>query len=144
MIRMRNNTNKRVLIFAIWIVVASALVFVFGLPHTGKKAPQHRTADPNIQAVVHQLLRQYRVDPKTMATRTHSAGNGNVVRIERRVKVAPDFNTLNFHVDLSRALAEHDATVTASEKSEDGSVAMHIKKDGMIVETLVFLPRTSR
>jgi hypothetical protein len=126
----------------LWVVVASVLVFLLGSELADRK--EQAAADPDIRATVQHLLAQYGIDPRSVSARKHSVGTGGFARIERRVSVAPEFNTLNFHLDLSRAMAEHHATVAASEKSEDGSVAMHIKKDGVIVESIVFLPKPSR
>mgnify|MGYP001559680350 CR=1 FL=1 len=94
---------------------------------------------PQIESAIAKLLTRHQVDEKSIKTRKVPSSDGKFTRLERRISVAPEFNTLNFNHDLNQAVAEFGATAIATEKSEDKSVTMHIKKDGVIVQSLVFV-----
>lgn len=130
--------GRRLLLFLLLAAIVAALVMALG-PQRGDSIPERSASvQEGIESVVRHLLTEYRIDPKEIRTRRIGVGNGDFRRIERRVSVVPEFNTLRFNHDLSRALAKHGATVIATEKLEDNSVAMHIKKDGVIVESIIF------
>jgi len=94
---------------------------------------------PQIESVVSKLLGQYQIDKVRMQKVWSS--DGTFARKELRILVQPEFNTLNFNHDLNQAVAGFGATAIATEKSEDKSVTMHIKKDGVIVQSLLFVVR---
>lgn len=91
-----------------------------------------------IESTVEKLFAQYGIDGKSIKTRKVASGDGTFSRVERRVAVAPVFNTLSFNHDLNIAIVETGATVIATEKTEDKSVTMHIKQDGIILQSIVF------
>ncbi|MER3524319.1 MAG: hypothetical protein C4326_09695 [Ignavibacteria bacterium] len=133
-------SNKRIVIFSLWIVVAIPLLIVFG-PRLKNLAPDTlSTPSDTIEAVVDRALRAHRIEPRAVKTRRVTVGNQGMVRVERRVAVSTSFNPLALQHDLSSALEPLGASVIATERSIDKSVAMHIKKDGMIIESLAFVP----
>ena len=107
------------------------------------KIPVEKTSEilPQAEAIVQRLLTQHGVDLKKLKTRKVASGDKSFVRIEQRVAVPPEFNTLNFNHELSERLADIGASVVATEKSEDKTVTMHIKNNGVIVQSLVFILR---
>lgn len=119
------------------IVIAGALWILFQ-PRQTKDASESVASEEEIERVVQRLFTQYRIGAASVRTRRLVMAGGGFSRIERRATVPTEFNTLSFNHDLSRALAKHGATVIATEKLEDKSVGMHIKKDGVIIETIVF------
>ncbi|HXG01094.1 MAG TPA: hypothetical protein VNL69_09910 [Bacteroidota bacterium] len=126
-----------------WVLLLGSAVAVALLSFVGMKVLDASSgvsqAPPDVGAVVRRMFGQYRIDPQDVRTRKVKVGA--VTRLERRVTVPVEFNTLNFNRDLSRALAEIGTTVTASEKAYDNSVTMHIRKDGVIVESIIFVPK---
>jgi hypothetical protein len=135
--------NSLVLIFSLWIVIGVGLVFWFGSQRTKDTAGESATRE-DIATVVQQLFTRYRIAPSDIKIRRVNVGNGKLMRTERMVSVPPEFNTLNFHFDLNRALADQGVTVSATEKSEAHSVSLHIKKDGQIVESIIFVVHGKR
>ncbi len=126
----------RFLIVLLVPIIAAAL-WILLEPRQTKDTSESTTSEAaDIERVVQRLFTQYRIG--TVRTRSIVTGGRGFRRIERRVSVPEEFNTLSFNHDLTRALAEHGATVIATEKLEDNSVGMHIKKDGVIIETIVF------
>ncbi len=97
--------------------------------------------EPEMETVIDNLLVRYNVNTKTMRSRKVTGPDKKSVRLERRVFVTPEFNTLNFNHDLTEKLRESGMSVVATEKSEDRSVTMHIKKNDVIVESLVFMTK---
>lgn len=126
------------IIFWVWISAATSACGI-GCKDSKGASEKYLESLPQIESVVSRLLIRYQVDGKAIRARKVLSGDGKFSRVERRIFVAPEFNTLSFNHDLYQAVSEFGATAIASEKSEDKSVAMHIKKDGVIVETLVFL-----
>ncbi len=139
----RTTLNSLVLVFSLWIVIGVGLVFWFGSPRTKDAAGESATRE-DIARVVQQVFTRYRIAPSDIKIRRVNVGKGKLVRTERMVSVPPEFNTLNFHFDLKRALADHGATVSATEKSEAHSVSLHIKKHGLIVESIIFVVHGKR
>ncbi len=128
--------GRRLLVFLLLAVVVTAFVIALD-PYLEKSTTV--SVPEEVELVVQRLLTQYRIDAKEVRTRRVGVGKGEFTRIERRVSVSPEFNTLGFNRDLALALAEHGATVIATERFEDKSVALHIKKDGVIIESIVFV-----
>ena len=95
----------------------------------------------SIETAIQKLLTRYQIDGKSIKSRKVASNNGAFVRIERQIFITPEFNAFNFNHDLNQAVSEFGATAIATEKSEDKSVTMHIKKDGVIVQSIVFLVR---
>lgn len=133
-------SNRRIVIFSLWIVVAIPLLILFG-PRLSRLAPETpSSSSDSIEAVLDRALSAHGIDPRVVKTRRVAAGNRGMVRIERRVAVSPSFNPLALQHDLRLVLQPLGASVVATERSLDNSVAMHIKKDGMIIESLVLVP----
>jgi hypothetical protein len=132
------GTKRRFLVtvagLVVVLAVAGTTVFLF----SKREVEQTTSVGPNLDAAVERLLRRYNIEARSVRLRKVMSDDKKFTRLERRISVSPAFNALNFNHDLSRAVAEFGATVVAAEKSENGSVAMHIKKDGVIIQSLVF------
>ncbi|MBI5473132.1 MAG: hypothetical protein HY961_12385 [Ignavibacteriae bacterium] len=135
----RRKLRKRVV-----VGVACALLIVpivIALDHLTTSDKVVVRIEPEMETIIENLLVHYNVDTKTMRTRKVTGADKESVRLERRVFVPPEFNTLNFNHDLSEKLLEMGLTVVATEKSADKSVTMHIKRDDVIVESVVFVQK---
>jgi hypothetical protein len=127
------------------IVLVLLILLVFALLIAGREFERPPQAEeqsdsvrPNIEMAAEKLLTRYHVEVKASSPR--KARNSTSYRTERRVSVPTEFNALNFNHDLNQAVAGFGATVIASENSQNKTVTMHIKKDGVIVHSVVFVP----
>jgi hypothetical protein len=66
-----------------------------------------------------------------------------LLRVERRVAVPPEFVSVRFTHDLSRAVEEFGARAVATERTRENTVTVHIRKDGVVLQSiaLVTTPR---
>lgn len=125
-------------IFSIWFIVA--LILSSEVCKDSKNSSEkYLQALPQIESAVAKLLSRYHIDAKSIKRRNVQSSDGTFTRIEKRISVESEFNSLNFNYDLNQAVSEFGATAIASEKSEDKSVTMHIKKDGVILQSVVFV-----
>lgn len=131
--------NKKLLVVAACVVLAIAVVIAIGSRSSNNPTEVVASVAPNIDTALQQLLTRYQVDGKSTRSRKVPSGDRTFSRMERRVTMPPEFNTLDFNHDLNQAVQEFGATAIATEKSEDKSVTMHIKKDGVIVQSIVFV-----
>ena len=92
-----------------------------------------------INQSVDTLLDRYEIDRKWVASWNVMSRDRRFIRVERRVYVPPQFISLDFNHDLSRALAKYGARVVATERTKEMSVSMHIILNGMIVESITFV-----
>lgn len=101
-------------------------------------------AGPDIDEAVRGLLARYNISQKAIRSKKIASAGGTHVRVERRVHVSDTFDMLGFNRDLKNAVDPLGAAVVATERSDDGSVAVHVKKDGAIIRSIVFIVDKSR
>ncbi len=120
--------------------------FAIAIAFVSCKEPSRKSYESltKVDAAIAKLLAQFQIQPKSIATRKIKNGDGKFARTERRIVVPPEFNTLEFNRALSERVVEFGATAIATEKSEDKSVTMHVKKDGVILESIIFLTKNDR
>ena len=135
------NYNVRLVIFAIVLVLAILLIVLLISNRAANPADTSMAVAPSVEVVIQKLLLRFQIDDKSIRTRKVPSGDGKFVRIERRITVAPEFNAMSFNHELNNAVASLGATAIATEKSEDKTVTVHVKKNGVIVESIVFLAR---
>ena len=63
---------------------------------------------------------------------------GAMVRREIRIRVPETFPSLLLNHELDRRLQPLGARVFAAENSQEKRIAIHIRKDGVIIRTLIF------
>lgn len=93
----------------------------------------------DLYLVVQKVLKDHDIDIKSVRKREIRSTDGTFIRFEQKVTVAPVFNFLQLNHDLSRAIADLGATAIATERSEDKTVAIHIKRDGVVVQSIIFV-----
>ena len=135
------NYNVRLVILAIILVIAVLLIVLLISNRSANRADTSMAVAPSVEVVIQKLLLRFQIDDKSIRTRKVPSGDGKFVRIERRITVAPEFNAMSFNHELNNAVASLGATAIATEKSEDKTVTVHVKKNGVIVESIVFLAR---
>jgi hypothetical protein len=105
--------------------------------------------DPTREAVdnaVTSLLAQHGVAPGMIRTWRVSSPKKQEFRIEQRVRVSPDFVSIEFNHALGQMLAPYDITVSATERTRERTVTMHLVLGGAVVRTIMFVmdPDVSR
>ncbi len=133
--------NFRFIAFAIVSIIVLALIVFFVSNHAANPAETSIAVTSSVEVAIQNLLRRHQIDDKSVRTRKVQSGDGKFVRIERRVTVVPEFNALGFNHELNKAVASLGANAIATEKSEDRTVTVHVKKNGVIVESIVFVTR---
>ncbi len=136
-----NRMNVRMIALASILVIAILLV-VFVIANRASNPEETSMAiAPSVEVVIQKLLVRFQIDEKSIRTRKVASGNGKFVRIERRVPVARDFNAMSFNHELNVAVASLGANAIATEKSEDKTVTVHVKKNGVIIESVIFITK---
>lgn len=133
----RKAKNKVLLLAFVGVLTASVSVGIL-LYESSKQEVSPPAAAPDLQTAVRQSLLKHGIDLKSVRTRQVKSSEGTFSRAELRVTVPATFSTLSFNYDLSREVALLGATVVATEKSEDKSVTMHVRKDGVIHQSIIF------
>ncbi|MBX2990306.1 MAG: hypothetical protein KF749_03950 [Bacteroidetes bacterium] len=138
MSRQNFKQSRRTLLLSFGGVLVISVTAGIMFFHTANREGPAVTSIPDLQTAVRQSLAGHNIDLKSVRIRRVGSNNGTFSRTEMRVAVPSTFSTLNFNYDLSRAVVPFGATVVATERSEDKSVTMHIKKDGVIHQSIVF------
>ncbi len=131
--------NVRLAVLAVVLAIAVPLIALMISNRSANPAETSMAVAPGVEVVIQKLLLRFQVDNKSIRTRKVPSGDGKFVRIERRVTVAPDFNAMSFNHELNNAVASLGASAIATEKSADKTVTVHVKKNGVIVESIIFV-----
>lgn len=131
--------NVRLAILAVILVIAVPLIALMISNRAANPTETSMAVAPSVEVVIRKLLLRHQVDDKSIRTRKVPSVDGKFVRIERRVAVMPDFNAMSFNHELNNAVAELGAIAIATEKSEDKTVTVHVKKNGVIVQSIIFV-----
>jgi hypothetical protein len=97
---------------------------------------------PTLEAVdnaVSSLLAQHGVAPGMVRTWRVSSPRKQEFRIEQRVRVSPGFVSIEFNHALGQMLAPYDITVSATERTRERTVTMHLVLGGAVVRTITFV-----
>jgi hypothetical protein len=144
----RESVRPRVLIIAF---LAASAAMLAGVNHVQDRIGDRRTqrlvasvfdASQNqarIDMEVDTLLVRYGIDLQEVRSWQVLTPEKRYIRSERRVLVGPDFNSLNFNLDLQRQVAPFGARVVATERTKESTVIMHLKLDGRIMQSISFV-----
>lgn len=126
-------------------IVCVALAFLVGeLPvSSAEHAADVRDEVADVNAVLDSLFARYHIERKAVKTWHVQTPDKKFIRVERRVIVPPDFISLRFNHDLSRELERFGARAVATERTKENAVTMHIKRDGIIIQSITFLVKRS-
>ncbi len=108
------------------------------VPYTGLQDVPASTREAVDNAVT-TLLAQQGVAPGTVRTWRVSSPRRQEFRIEQRVRVSPDFVSIEFNHALGAALAPYDIRVSATERTREHSVTMHLVLQGAVIRTITFV-----
>jgi hypothetical protein len=137
---MGESPFRRQLLVACALVVLAGILFLLeGSPGEYREPARVAEARPALAALneaVDTLLARYRIDRGWVKTWRVQTPDRKFLRVERRVFVPPDFISLNFNHDLSRAVQDFGATAVATERTKENIVTIHIKKDRTIIQSI--------
>jgi hypothetical protein len=92
-----------------------------------------------VEHAVSALLAGNGVEPRRVRTWRVGSPRHQEFRIEQLVRVSPDFVSIEFNRALSAALAPHDIRVSATERTRERTVTMHLVFGGAVIRTLTFI-----
>jgi hypothetical protein len=72
------------------------------------------------------------------------APDRRLLRVERRIAVPPEFVSVRFTHDLSLAVAPFGARAVATERTRENTVTVHIRKDGVVLQSLALVTTPKR
>lgn len=115
------------------------------VPYSGLKnvpAPTREAVDNAVTS----LLAQHGVAPGMVRTWHVGSPKKQEFRIEQRVRVSPDFVSIEFNHALGQMLAPYDIRVSATERTRERTVTMHLVLEGAVIRTITFVmdPSLSR
>jgi hypothetical protein len=131
----------------LWIL-AGLTVLGLGLFLANRFIAPGRGADPalprddsltaaTLNAHVDSVCVLFGLDPRSGRSRRAKEEGGSPARNERRLRVPPDFSTLEFNSALQTRLLPSGARVIATERTKEKSVNMSIVRNGQTVLTVV-------
>lgn len=109
-----------------------------GVPGARSRRAPTNEETAAIGAVVDSLLTRNGIDPSRLATWKVQIPGAH--RVVSRLRVPPDFFTLEFNHQLNLALEPVGARVVATERAGDGTVSMHCVRGGLTVRSITFVP----
>jgi len=108
------------------------------VPYTGLPDVPASTREAVDNAVT-SLLTQHGVAPGAVRTWHVSSPRRQEFRIEQRVRVSPDFVSIEFNHALGDMLAPYDVRVSATERTRERTVTMHLVLRGAVIRTITFV-----
>ncbi len=100
--------------------------------------------DGRIDSAIHVVLERFGLTLPAGRAARGMQGQGDGIRQEFRIRVSPDFPSLVFNHALGEALRPLGARVIGTENTQDKRVDLHIRKDGIILRTLIFMESTDQ
>lgn len=92
-----------------------------------------------VDDAVNALLAQQGVTPGMVRTWHVTSPRRQEFRIEQRVRVSPDFISIEFNRALGAVLAPYGITVSATERTRERTVTMHLVLQGAVIRTITFV-----
>jgi hypothetical protein len=108
------------------------------VPYTGLGEVPAPTREAVEQAVA-DMFATHGIAPGDVRTWRVSSPARQEFRVEQRVRVAPDFVSIEFNRALGSLLAPHDVRVAATERTRERTVTMHLVLNGAVIRTITFV-----
>lgn len=135
-------SRSRLLLVALLALTAAGLAILLLLDRGGSAAVQRpdvlRDA-AELNTVIDTVLARHGIPRSAVRTWRVKGKDGSPVRVERRVAVPPEFVSVNFTHDLSRAAEEFGARAVATERTKERTVTVHIRKDGIVLQSIALV-----
>lgn len=136
--------TKLLVVLALAIVCVALAILAMEFPVSpAEHAAEIRDEVADINTVLDTLFARYGIESKAVKTWPVQTPDKKFIRVERRVFVPPDFISLRFNHDLNREVERFGARAVATERTKENTVTMHIKKDGIIIQSITFLVKRS-
>ena len=110
-------------------------------PRRSESVPKVHAAAREIDAVIDTLFARYKIQKMWVKAWRVQTPNKELLRLERRVFVPPEFLSLTFNFELNRLVAQYGARTVASERRDESTVTMHIIKDRVIIVSIALVVR---
>ena len=92
-----------------------------------------------VDGAVNTLLARHGVAPGQVRTWQVNSPRRQEFRIEQRVRVSSDFVSVEFNRALGDMLTPYDIRVSATERTREQTVTMHLVHQGAVIRTVTFV-----
>ncbi|MBI5476992.1 MAG: hypothetical protein HY964_09700 [Ignavibacteriales bacterium] len=90
-----------------------------------------------IDAEVDSILSRAQIKPDAIKKKTINTTDPEIKRIERKINVQENFSTIEFNQAINMMAQKYGGRAIGSENTKEKSVAIHIKLDRYIIETVI-------
>ncbi len=97
--------------------------------------------DQEIEAAIDTMLQRNGIPPQWVRAWMVRIPGTSFSRVERRVWVPRGFTILRFNHELDQRLSGCGAKVVGLERTVQGTVTLHVVRDGIVVESLTLVPK---
>lgn len=144
--RLSREIRLRILVVAVLgacaVGLLAALVFTRpGFHDAAGEGRVSREVIADIDAAIDTVLAHHSIHKEWVRTWRSLVRGKQSARTQRRVLVPPEFMSLAFNHELNLLLSPLGANAVASERMKESTVDVHIIKDGLILETIMFVVR---
>jgi len=129
------------LVAGILAATAAGLLLVIIIRGSSESDPRQTIVDAHaeeraVAAAFDTLFAQYGIDRAAVKTWRAGSARQTLARLEQRITVPASFPTLEFNHRLNARLEKVGAHVTATERTRDNVVTMHVVRHGVIVRSV--------
>lgn len=107
-------------------------------PYTGLQDVPASTREA-VEGAMNDLLAKHGIAPNLVRTWHVSSPGRQEFRVEQRVRVSPDFVSIEFNHALGMLLAPYGIRVSATERTREHTVSMHLVLRGAVIRTITFV-----
>jgi hypothetical protein len=132
--------------FIIAVVLALAAVGLFIVNHAAsvRSGERHQKEITSVTASIDRdvdtILARYEIEKSWMKKRVVDVEGSNVGRIERRILLPPDVQSVQINLSLNAMAKRYRGRAVASENLKENIIAIHIEVDDVVVETIILKP----
>jgi hypothetical protein len=101
-----------------------------------------RQGAKEIDAVIDTMVGRHGIPPEWVRTWRVKVPGTPFFRVERRIWVPREFVVLRFNHELDQQLSGYGAKVVGLERTVQGTVTLHVIHNGVVVESLSFVPKS--
>ncbi|MBA4311727.1 MAG: hypothetical protein C0417_03760 [Chlorobiaceae bacterium] len=127
-----------------FINIAFIFLLSFGIPafsQSSKNTDDELKSFKDNAALLHtevdSILANARIKPEAIKKKVFETKDQEIKRTERRINVSEDFSILELNRQLNLMAQKYGGRAIGSENTKEKSVAIHIKLDRYIIETII-------
>jgi hypothetical protein len=142
----KSNILRLIILSAILTITATTLRGNYQEKTTQDENTEREllTISKAIDAEVDSILTQFQVDLKKVRKQLIAIPTTNLNRIERRVTIPSNVDPLDINQAMNIMAQRYHGRAIGSENSKEKTVALHIKLDGYILETIIINSRVEQ